>query len=65
MVDVVRGRFPREMVRIAHPENSNIVERVVERTVETVASYAREKPVSAVLWAAGIGFLLGWRLKPW
>ncbi len=27
--------------------------------------YAREKPEVVALWALGIGFVLGWKLKPW
>jgi hypothetical protein len=26
---------------------------------------AREKPEVAALWCFGIGFILGWKLKPW
>lgn len=28
-------------------------------------AYAREKPDVAALWCFGIGFVLGWKLKPW
>jgi hypothetical protein len=27
--------------------------------------YARENPGMAALWCFGIGFILGWKLKPW
>ncbi len=27
--------------------------------------YAREKPEVVALWCLGIGFVLGWKLKPW
>lgn len=27
--------------------------------------YARERPEVAALWCFGIGFVLGWKLKPW
>ncbi len=27
--------------------------------------YAREQPEIAALWCVGIGFVLGWKLKPW
>ena len=27
--------------------------------------YARERPDVAALWCFGIGFVLGWKLKPW
>ena len=65
MVDVARAGFPTEMVRAAHPEQSGQLERMATDVVDSVTRYAHEKPVSALLWAAGIGFILGWRLKPW
>lgn len=27
--------------------------------------YSRENPESVALWCLGIGFVLGWKLKPW
>lgn len=27
--------------------------------------YAREKPEVVALWCFGLGFVLGWKLKPW
>lgn len=27
--------------------------------------YAREKPDVAALWCFGVGFIVGWKLKPW
>jgi hypothetical protein len=27
--------------------------------------YARERPAMVALWCFGVGFVLGWRLKPW
>ena len=27
--------------------------------------YARERPEVVAMWCFGIGFVLGWRLKPW
>lgn len=33
--------------------------------VECLRNYAREKPEVAALWCFGIGFVLGWKLKPW
>jgi hypothetical protein len=35
------------------------------QALEFVEGYAREKPISMALWALGIGFVLGWKLKPW
>ena len=28
-------------------------------------SYAKEKPETVALWALGVGFILGWKLRPW
>ena len=33
--------------------------------VEYLRAYARERPEVAALWCFGIGFILGWKLKPW
>lgn len=33
--------------------------------VEYLKAYAREKPEMAALWCFGVGFILGWKLKPW
>jgi len=32
---------------------------------EIIKEYARERPEVVALWTFGIGFVLGWRLKPW
>ncbi len=33
--------------------------------VDYLKEYAREKPEVAALWCFGIGFILGWKIKPW
>jgi hypothetical protein len=38
---------------------------VASDVVEYLKEYAREKPEVAALWCLGIGFILGWKLKPW
>jgi hypothetical protein len=30
-----------------------------------VKEYSRERPEVVALWTFGIGFVLGWKLKPW
>ncbi len=32
---------------------------------EYFRQYARERPEVVALWCFGIGFVLGWKLKPW
>jgi hypothetical protein len=36
-----------------------------EDIVDYLKCYARERPEVAALWCFGIGFILGWKLKPW
>jgi hypothetical protein len=33
--------------------------------VQYLKDYARERPEVVALWCLGIGFVLGWKLKPW
>lgn len=37
----------------------------IEDIVAYLRRYAREKPQSAALACLAIGFILGWKLKPW
>ncbi|REK28457.1 MAG: hypothetical protein DWQ45_23570 [Planctomycetota bacterium] len=36
-----------------------------EDIVAYLKAYARAKPDVAALWCFGIGFVIGWKLKPW
>lgn len=36
-----------------------------EALIEYLQNYARERPEVVALWCFGIGFVLGWKLKPW
>lgn len=38
---------------------------VARDVIDYLKEYAREKPEVAALWCFGIGFVLGWKLKPW
>jgi len=33
--------------------------------IDYLKAYTRERPEVAALWCFGIGFILGWKLKPW
>jgi len=37
----------------------------IDDIVEYAKLYAREKPESAALICIAVGFVLGWKLKPW
>ena len=44
------------------------IERSMElsqEVVEHLTDYARRNPGYAALWCLGVGFVLGWKLKPW
>ena len=36
-----------------------------QAALEFFSEYARERPEVVAMWAFGVGFVLGWRLKPW
>jgi hypothetical protein len=36
-----------------------------EAAVSFFHEYARERPEIVALWAFGVGFILGWKMKPW
>ena len=67
MVDTVQSRFPETMTRAAQPSRSQVVdlEGYALDALDRIKQYARDEPVSFGLWAVGIGFVLGWKLKPW
>ncbi len=64
MVDVARTRFPDNMSR-SLPSESLPWESAATEVVDRLKKYARDEPIAFGAWAFGIGFLLGWRLKPW
>ena len=36
-----------------------------DAAIELFKEYSRERPEVVAMWAFGIGFVLGWKLKPW
>jgi len=49
----------------AVPTNAGQEISPVDDALCYLKTYAREKPEMAALWCFGIGFVLGWKLKPW
>ena len=37
----------------------------IEDAQTYVVEFAKQQPQSAAVWCFGIGFLVGWKLKPW
>jgi hypothetical protein len=54
------GRWPSSMQQ-AQESTGGITEEVLQ----SLRSLVRAKPEQAALWCLGIGFVLGWKLKPW
>ncbi|MGP0065991.1 MAG: hypothetical protein ACLQGP_20625 [Isosphaeraceae bacterium] len=60
--------YPDDMVRASRSGSrvqENWPETTVRAVVESIEDYARAKPLPFAAWAFGIGFVLGWKLKPW
>ncbi len=58
--------WPRDMAHETHhgPEE-NWMENTVRSVTDSVEDYARREPLKFAAWVFGIGFLMGWRMKPW
>jgi hypothetical protein len=65
MIDTARSPFPADMERAAARPRSGSFDDVAHDLLDQVNDYIRREPLSAALWALGIGFVLGWKLKPW
>jgi len=59
-------QWPGEMVRASHAGTEGTwMETTIRSVAESLEDYARENPLPFAAWAFGIGFILGWKLKPW
>ena len=65
MVDTARIRFPEDMTQSPGSPDASPLEAIATEALGRVKRYARDEPVSFALWSFGIGFVLGWKLKPW
>ena len=65
MVANARIQFSDEMDRVVRPPAVSTIDALADRAFRQVKDYANDEPFSLALWAFGIGFVLGWRLKPW
>jgi hypothetical protein len=57
--------YPEDMTRHALHGAPNWAQTTIHTVVDCIEDYARAKPLSFALWTFGIGFALGWKLKPW
>jgi hypothetical protein len=58
-------KYPKDMMVAGGLETSNWAESTIQSVVDSLEDYARAKPLSFALWTFGVGFALGWKLKPW
>jgi len=65
MIDTIRSAYPRDMIRAADDSAMGTLESMANDVVYHLKDYARENPTSFGLCALGVGFILGWKLKPW
>lgn len=65
MIDVARERWPADLRRASNVSRHDGFEGLAEGFVESIRRYVHEEPESAALWALGLGFVLGWKLKIW
>lgn len=65
MIDTPRAsEWPVDMRQAAGAEQGAI-EATARDLIESLRHYVHERPEAAVCWALGLGFVLGWKLKPW
>jgi hypothetical protein len=57
--------YPRDMMEAAGEPAPNWAETTIHSVVDCLEDYARARPLSFAIWAFGVGFALGWKLKPW
>jgi len=65
MVATSRISFPDDMTQAIRSPGSATLETFATDSLERIKDYARDEPVKFALWTFGIGFVLGWKLKPW
>ena len=65
MIDTLRSDYPRDMTRAADDPTMGTLESMANDVLDHLRDYAREHPAAFGLCALGVGFVLGWKLKPW
>jgi hypothetical protein len=58
-------KYPKDMTQYGQSETIHWAESTIHSVVDSVEAFARAKPLEFALWSFGIGFALGWKLKPW
>ena len=64
-------QWPRDMERARHHEGwaegwtGDWMESTLRSVTDSIEDYARREPLKFAACVFGIGFVLGWRMKPW
>jgi len=58
-------KSPEAVTRANQLGETDWAETGVCSLTDLIQEYARNNPLTFGLWALGIGFVLGWKLKPW
>ena len=48
-----------------HPSNPPSLNETANDAIECFQHYAKERPDVVAMCCLGVGFVLGWKLKPW
>ena len=58
--------WPNDMAQAAGEGiEENWAESTIRSVVDSLEEYAHREPLKFAAWVFGIGFVLGWKLKPW
>ena len=58
--------WPQDMAQASHSGiEENWMESTIRSMTESVEDYAHREPLKFAAWVFGIGFVLGWKMKPW
>jgi hypothetical protein len=57
--------YPSEIHDVTKSRRTGGFESASRDLLRHFEEYARDRPANVALWALGIGFVLGWKLKPW
>jgi hypothetical protein len=65
MATTKANRNAKERVEASVQDTAEDARQLTNDFVDYLTEYARENPGTAALWCLGIGFVLGWKMKPW
>lgn len=61
--EALRPQERQKSLVVDNPEYSDVAP--LDDVIDYAKAYARQKPETAALICIGVGFILGWKLKPW